>query len=228
MPAFWVGLGIAAIGGALQYQNTQQTAHRQDQQAALSIQHQSGIQKEADAKVNDEVTKLSQSTAASERASRLNDYIGVLRTAKAKTDQNPAFGSTALQQGAVNANAAGNADATQNANLMASMDAPNLQRMQESFGYGQLGTDLNTIGRQSSGQAYIDQLRQNAIRRSAGKDLAAGLMMSAGSGMASGGGGTGGTAANTRDEAATAGQFGQPMQYTPYKNGWSGQYGGKF
>ena len=180
-----------AVAAGVQYKNTQDTARRQDNQAAAAIQHQSRLQTQADAKVNDEVTRLQGSNSADEAATRLNDYMGVLRANRARTESGltPSVGSTAFQTDSGN-RAAGVGDyASKTADLLARIDAPQIQRQGEAFSYGNLGTDINLVGRQSQGQAFIDQLRQNAIRRNAKMDLASGLLSAyAGSKAGSGGG----------------------------------------
>jgi len=75
-----------------------------------------------------------------------------------------------------------------------------MQRQGEAFGYGHLATDIGLIGRESAGQRFIDELRLNSIRRSAGMDLAAGLM-----GAASGAVGAGASAAGAAGTAASGG-----------------------
>ena len=189
-----IGLALAAAAAGGQYYNTQQTAKRQDNQAALAIRNQSKIQKDADAKVNDEVTRLQGSNSADEAATRLDDYMNVLRANRARTENGlaPNVGSTAFQTDASNAATGVNDYAAKTAGLLARIDAPQMQRQGEAFSYGNLGTDLGLIGRQSQGQNFIDQLKLNAIRRNAKIDLASGLMSAAGGSMAGAAGGGGG------------------------------------
>jgi len=186
--ATYVALALAAASAGAQYVNTQNTARRQDQQAAQGILNQGRIQQEADAKVNASITDLEGSNSADERSKRLDDYMQTLRTNRAGIEggADPGYGSAAFQADSAQAGK----DATQYsegmAGLMARMDAPTMQRQGEAFGYGNLATEIGLIGRESAGQRFIDDLRLNSIRRSAGVDLAAGLMGAASSGMLSG------------------------------------------
>lgn len=177
-----------AAAAALQYHNTEQTAKRQDAASADAIRHQSKIQKEGDAKVNETVDKLATSRAESAREQRLSDYMGVLQRNRAKTTAGlaPAIGGAAFKADAAQAANDASAYADTNAGLMARMDAAGLQRQAEGVDYGRLGTELGLVGRESQGQQFLDQIRLNGIRRNAKMDLAAGLLSAYGSGAASG------------------------------------------
>lgn len=182
----------AAAGG--EYYNTQNTARRQDQAAADSIRNQSLLQKKADVQVNDTVQKLAGSNASTAQKARLDDYLSTLQRNKATTTAGltPTIGSNTFKADAANAANDANGYATKTAGLMASMDAPGIQRQAEGFDYGKLGTDLGLIGRQSQGQSFLDQVRMNGIRRNPNIDLGAGLL-NAYAGSTVGAGGAGGT-----------------------------------
>lgn len=183
-----LALGLAAASAGLQYHNTQRTARRQDQQAAEGIRNQSRVQREADAKVNDKVDELSGSTSGDERRRALDSYVAALRRGRGKTQSGfaPAFGSAAFQEGAEDAALGVEDFGLTRAGLMSRMDAPTLQRQGEAVSTGHLATDIGRIGRESSGQRFIDDLRLRAIRRNAGLDLASGLLSAAGGAVASG------------------------------------------
>lgn len=185
-----VALALAAAAAGTEYYNTEHTAHQQDQAAAQGIRNQGRIQKEGDAKVNEAVSKLAASNAESAKAQRLDDYLGVLRRNKGDLTAGltPVIGSNVFKTDAATAANDVQGYAANNAGLMARMDAPGVQRQQEGVTYGQLGTDLGLVKRDSQGQDFLDQLKLRAIRRNAGLDLAAGLM-SAGAGAAAGGAG---------------------------------------
>lgn len=188
----YVALALAAAAAGGQYYNTEHTAHQQDQQAALGIQNQANIQKQADAKVNDAVAKLADSNAASAKQSRLDDYLNVLRRNRSTTEAGltPAIGSDTFKTDAATAANDVSNYTDKNAGLMARMDAPGIQRQQEGFDYGNLATDIGLIGRESQGQNFLDQLKLGRIRRNAKIDLASGLAM-AGAGAAAGAGAPG-------------------------------------
>lgn len=190
-----IALALMAAGTGLQYKNTQDTLKRQDATAADGIRRQGVHQREADAKVNAEVEKLKASSAEDERARAQGQYMDALRKrgGNAQAGLDTAVGSDAFREGAAEAATGVQQYGRDRAGLMARIDAPGLQRQGEAFGYGRLGTDLGLIGRESSGDNFINELRLRSIRRNAGKDLLAGLMtggggalLGAGSGASSG------------------------------------------
>jgi len=184
-----IALALAAAAAGTEYVNTENTADRQDNAAAQAIQNQSKIQKQADTTVDAAVSKLAASNASDARTARLQDYLQVLRQNKGSTDAGltPTVGSDAFRTDAASAANDTNAYAQKTAGLLSRIDAPQIQRQQEGFDYGNLATDLGLIGRESQGQNFLDQLRQSRIRRNAKLDLAAGLM-SSGAGAAAGSG----------------------------------------
>lgn len=190
-----VALALAAAAAGTEYYNTENTAKRQDKQAAQSILNQTNIQKKANSRVQQTIQQVQGSSPADARAQRLADYMKTLNQAKARTDAgltNPAIGGAAFQADSANAAQQANDYGQQTAGLLARIDAPTVQRQQEGFDYGQLATDLDAIQNQSAGQAFLDRLKQASIRRNAKLDLAAGLMSAASGGV---GGGAAGVAA---------------------------------
>lgn len=185
-----IGLALAAAAAGGSYYNTQQTAKRQDQAAADSIRNQSLLQRKADTQVDSAVQKLQGSTSADANAQRLDDYMNVLRRNKATTDNGlaPTIGSQTFQTDAATRATGANDFAAKTAGLMARMDAPQMQRQQEGFDYGNLATNIGLVGRESQGQNFLDQLRLNAIRRNAKIDLASGLLMAGAGGVMNGAG----------------------------------------
>ena len=195
-----IALALAAASAGTQYYNTQQTAKRQDTQLAESLRSQGAKQREADALVADKVTEMQGSTAESDRRQALDSYIAALRKGKGNSEAGlaPLVGSDRFK-----ADAAAAAEGVQNygektAGLMARMDAPSMQRQREATGYGRLASDIGLIGRESRGQAFIDDLRLRAIRRNAGLDLLSGLLGAAGAAA----GGLGGGAATAGGQLA--------------------------
>lgn len=191
----WVALALAAASAGLQYSNTRSVQKQQDGQAAAAIRSQGAKQKDADARVDEEVKKMQASTADDERRQRLADYMTTIQRSKAGMTEGlaPQVGSDAFK-----ADAAGAAEGVQKyagdqAALMARVDAPQMQRQGEGFGFGNLATDVGLIQRGSRGQAFIDELRMRAIRRNPYTDLAAGVLGGASSAAMGMGGGYGST-----------------------------------
>lgn len=194
--AVGVGLALAATGAYVSYDNTKKTNRRADNALADQILNQSLKQREADRKVNDQVTELESSTSADERAKRLDDYMQTLRDSRGKLESGltPNIGSEAFRKDAAGDAADVMQYAGDTAGLMARIDAANLQRQGEAFGYGNLATDLNLIGREAAGQNWLDELRvKRAARRNAGKDALAAFLGGAGSAIGSAGAGSAGS-----------------------------------
>lgn len=188
---------VAALAAGGEYVNTTNTQKRQDEAAAQAIRSQGAIQQKANQQVNQTVDKIAGSTSAAAEQQRNADYMAQLQKNRAITTAGlqPTIGSSAFQQDAAQAADAVNSKAAQTAGLMARMDAPGIQRQQEGFDYGKLGTNLGLDQRQSQGQSFMDQIRMNAIHRNAKIDLAAGLANAyagAAAGGASGAAGAGG------------------------------------
>lgn len=188
-----LGLAAMAASAGAQYYNTERTADRQDRTLADNIINQGRKQQVADTAVNEEVRELQASTAADERAQRLSEYMDVVakKRGNAEAGLTPGLGSERFQSDAADATKATQGYAGKMADLMARIDAPGLQRQGEGFGYGKLATDLGLIGREASGQAFLDQLRLSRIKRDPWLDAAAAGLSGAGGAMASGSNATG-------------------------------------
>jgi hypothetical protein len=198
--ALIIGGLLSAAAAGTEYYNTEQTAKREDRQAAQSILDQMNVQKRANTRVQQTIDQVKNSTAADARAQRLSDYMNTLNQAKARTTAgltNPVIGGQTFQaDSAAAANQAENYG-EQTAGLLSRIDAPAVQRQQEGFDYGQLATDLDLLQNQSQSQAFLDQLKQKSIRRNANLDLAAGLLSSAGGAVGRMGGSSGQLVGNT-------------------------------
>ncbi|HEL4660756.1 TPA: hypothetical protein ACGW13_000161 [Stenotrophomonas maltophilia] len=185
----FIPIAIALAGTAAQQAETQRVERKQDQETAQGLLSQSRRQQEADRRVNDEIAQLETSTADAARNDRLGQYLQQLQRGRKQAVaglEGPIGGATFQADAGAARAGADNAAAT-TAGLMSRIDAPQLQRQQEAFGYGKLATDLDMEARASRGQQFIDQLRLRQIRRRPEVDLLAGLATAAGGSMAGGG-----------------------------------------
>lgn len=185
----FIPIAIALAGTAAQQAETQRVERKQDEETAQGLLNQSRRQQDADRRVNDEIAQLETSTAADDRAQRLGQYMQQLQRGQrqALSGLNSPIGGATFQADAGAARTGADNAAATTAGLMSRIDAPQLQRQQEAFGYGKLATDLDMEARASRGQQFIDQLRLRQIRRRPEVDLLAGLATSAGGAMAGGG-----------------------------------------
>jgi len=187
-----VALAAAAAASAASAYNTNQTAKKEDRKLAEGIRNQSAKQKEADARTNKEITGIENSSSRDEEAKRLDQYAAQLRKNRPTLqggNLNPLLGGDAFKADAANAAQGADAYAGQTADLMAQVDAPGMQRQGEAFGFGKLATDIDLIGRESRGQAYIDELRRRTVRRNPWIDMGAGMLSAYSGGMGGGNGG---------------------------------------
>lgn len=182
---------MAAAAGAQHY-NTERTARRQDQQAAEGIRQQGRLQRDADARVGQEVESLAASNAADERRQRLEDYMTSLRRNQSTMGEGlaPMIGSDAFREDSARGLADATSQTERTAGLMSRMDAPMMQRQGEAFGYGNLATDIGLIGRRSAGDAFINDLRLRGIRRNPWIDFGSQVAMNSAGAMGGGGGGS--------------------------------------
>lgn len=217
-----IGLGLSAAGAGASAYNAKRTADRQDRQLATSIINQGRKQQVADTAVNEEVRKLEDSNAADERAGRLAEYMDIVAKNRgtAEAGLTPGLGSERFQSDAAAATKATQGYAGKMADLMARIDAPSLQRQGEGFAYGKLATDLGLIGREASGQAFLDQLKLNRIQRNPWLDMAAAGLSGAGGGMAAGAG------AGSSTIAAGPSGLTYVVPTTRSGAGWHNAYGG--
>lgn len=192
----FIPLAIMAAGTLAQQSETERVTRKQDEATAQGLLSQSRRQQDADRRVSDEVNNVAASTSADERAQRLGEYVTQLQRGRkqAVAGLEAPFGGTTFQADTGAARAGADAAAQTTAGLMSRIDAPQLQRQGEAFGYGRLATDIDMAARDSRGQQFVDQMRLRAIRRRPEVDLLAGLATAAGGAMAGGGGGMMGAA----------------------------------
>lgn len=182
---------IMAAATAAQVANSERTARKQDRQAAEGIRRQGRLQQQADERVNQQVSDLEGSSSQQARADRQAQYMDTLRRNRASLEGGltPGVGSETFRDDSARAVEGVHDFAGRSAGLMSRMDAPGMQRQQESFGYGRTATDLGMIGRESAGDRFLDELRLRAIRRNPWVDMASGIAMSTAGGMAGAGDG---------------------------------------
>lgn len=189
MGALAVPLMFAAAAAGTSIYNTRQTEKRQDRALAEKIRQQSKKQQEADARIAETLTGLQGSNPAVERAQALADYVAQVRANAA------GMGALGQQGGAVSdAYARAAEDAAMGvsdyiggqAELMARQDAAGRQREREGRTVAGLGTNLGLIEREARGQAMLDDMRVNSIRRNPWLDAASAVLGAMAGGMGAG------------------------------------------
>lgn len=203
-----IALALAAAAAGASYYNTQRTARRQDDAAAAGIRAQSSRQRQADAQVASMIDQQAGSSGADEQASVLDQYMQQVRAAKAGS-------TTGLSQAGNVSDAARTAEADaalgvgqygqKTAGLLAAMDAPMLSRQNEAVARARGAVDLERIGRFAQGDAFLNQLRLQGVRRNPWLDAFASFAGGASSGIGAGGAGA---AANTSGASSFGSGFG--------------------
>lgn len=194
----WIALGITLLGAAASAYNTQQTAKKQDRALAAQITQQGKKQQQASAKIAEALAAQAQSDPADEQAQQMESYLTTLRQGQQNAGLNTGPGgfSEEYRRGTAEAGEQIGEYGTGRAGLLSRIDAPRLQRQNEGILFDTLGNELRMIGREASGQNYLDQLRYNSIRRDPWLDALSGVASGYGGAMAGRGGGapTGGGA----------------------------------
>lgn len=196
---FWLPVAMALGSAALGWWNQEQLAKKQDQQAARTITNQAAEQRKADAKLADLVKNLGASNQEEERAQQQGRYLDTLRLGAASSGVQPVMGnvSDAYRAGTAAANEDVANFGADRAGLLARMDAPQLQRMNEGILFSNTGVDLDQIRRGASGQAYLDDLRLKSLRANPWVDALSQAGMAYAGGMAGGGGSAAGVDSGT-------------------------------
>ena len=189
----FVPLILSLAGTAVQANETARVQRKEEDTLNQQLIQRGVKQRTADERVDQEVRSLEGSRSDDERVQRLGDYMATLQRGKgmAQAGLTPQVGSSAFQSDAAQAAANVMSGAAQRAGIQARIDAPQLQRQDEAFGYGRAATDLDLIRRESQGDEFVNQLRLRAIRRRPGMDLLAGGLQGAGNSMAGGYDGSG-------------------------------------
>jgi len=186
-----VMLALAAAAAGTTYYNTQKTAQRQDNQMAAQLRQQGKRQHDADAKVNELITKTAGSNPDSEKADILGKYMAQMQATGGNATQGLGQVGAVSDAYTKSANdaALGIGDYGKHvAGLLSRMDAPGMQRTGEALDAARFESDLNRIKRFSAGDDFLAKLKFDQIRRNPYLDLASGLMGGASSAMGAGAG----------------------------------------
>lgn len=162
-----IGLLAASAGlTGLSAYNQNQALKKQDAATAAGIRQNALLQQQANARVNQVVQQQAQSNPAQITADRNAQYLDALRQNQQLAQQRllrSGLGQAYAQRAAANQGAE-NDYAQRMANLMAQADAPGLQRQQEAFNFGDLGTDIGVLNDQSRGNQFVTGLKVKGIQ----------------------------------------------------------------
>lgn len=185
-----VPLALAAAGTGVQTFVQQKALRDQDEAAAQGIRVQAGHQREADARVAQEVANLEQSSPEAAQKSATDAFMDQLRRTRASAQGEQQIGalSDEYNTGAAKAGKAIDQYGANRAGTLARINAPAVQRQNETFSRLRAGTDLGLIDNAAQGDQFLAQLRQQSIRPNPWAAAGGELLAGAGSGMAANGG----------------------------------------
>jgi len=187
-----IGMALAGAAAGANAYNTNRTLNKQDQQVAAGIRRQQQTQREADARVAQELAKVKASNPQDEAAANQEAMLAQIAGAQAKARrgfQMPGAASADYRQAAGAAGAGATDYASQIASLLAQTDAAQQQRQQEGFDRADLATDIGVIARRSQGDQFVNDLKVRGIRRNPWIDMAAQAAQGYAIGSIAGGGG---------------------------------------
>lgn len=178
---FWIPALMAAAGTGASYVNQQKANQRQNDSEVLAQQNQDQITNKANAATRALTQQISKDTPQTIARQATGDYVSQLRKNAAGSTQGGSttgeaqtFGqSTSALAPSVNGNARYNSGTAASqkevqsfgdnyASELGGIDAATRQRQNEGIAMQTLGTQLNTLGAQSYGQNFVDQLRAQA------------------------------------------------------------------
>lgn len=161
-------IATAALAG-LSAVDQNQTMRRQDRDAAAGIRQNMLLQDQANQKIAQAIQQQQESNPAAAEASQNDKYLQQLQQQQQLAQQRLSRGGlgSAYTDRANTAAANEQGYATKLAGLMSAVDAPSLQRQQEAYTFGDLGTDIGTIRRDSQGNAYTAGIKAGSHRPNA-------------------------------------------------------------
>lgn len=196
----WIMVGIAVASAVASAYAQDRAAKQQDRLAAQNIQNQARAEQTASAKVNEMLKRVSESNPQQARQERMDEYLATLQhgaQAGAINDGPGAFSDAYRQSAAAASGQLGEYGNTR-AGLMARLDAPVIQRMNEGVLFDNTRNDIRSIGRNANQDDFLARLQIQNTRVNpwvqAGLSAAGSYASAkAGNGGWGGGGGAGAT-----------------------------------
>lgn len=187
--ALWIPAVLSAVGAGVQGYSSYQANKSQDEAAAQGIRTQDAHQRDADARVAQEVTKLQSSSPEDSQRQATDAFMDQLKRTRSQAHGADTVGNTSDQFNADSASATADVDkyGANRAGVLGRINAPGLQRTAEGISRLRAGSDLGVIGRASAGDEFLTQLRARSIRPNPWTQAAGQVIGGIGSGMASNG-----------------------------------------
>lgn len=186
-----VPLAASAAGAAANRKAETDATERSDKIATDAILRQAANNREADTKVSQAVQKIAASNPQAAVNDRRTQYLDALRRAQPETDSAMPATPGASARFAEDVNAAGmsaTARGADEADTLANLEAPGIQRQNEANVTAQAGSDLGLIAGRSRSDDYLTRLRLARVRPNASLKAFGSLLSGAGGAAASNGG----------------------------------------
>lgn len=163
--ALWVPAVIAAVGSGIQAKEAHDVAKDQDEAAAQGIRTQAGRQREADARVQQEVDKIGASSPEESQREATDAFMQQLQRTRSQARGGESVGavSDAYTTDSAAATKAVDQYGANRAGVLGRISAPGLQRTAETVSRLRAGSDLGQIGRNAAGDQFLNQLRMSQI-----------------------------------------------------------------
>jgi hypothetical protein len=162
-----IPLALAAAGTGVDMYNTKRANDKRDDLAAQGLRRQREHQRNANARISEQLGALENSSPEASRDAALNEYLTQLRSARGS-----ATGAVQNVPGASKRYAAdveGNQAAIGNfgqrvAGTLSRISAAGRQRQQEAIGSGRMMADVAGVARDASGDDYVNRLRIASVQ----------------------------------------------------------------
>lgn len=225
-----IGLILAAAGTGTGLVNERAAAKAQDRQAALGIQRQSALRRQAGARAGEQVESFRESGPEESQAAALASFQEALRRAQPEADTaffeggavNPRFAEDVAERQATLGD-----EVQDTAGRLAMIDAPRLQRQNEQIQMGRTQSDLGQLADRSQTEEFLNRMRIASRQPNPWVNGLSQLMQGVGTAMAMGtpaaAGGAPATAAATTPAglATTPAAGGMSIGAAPWRMGAS-------
>jgi hypothetical protein len=192
--AFWIPAVLAASGAGVDMYNTKKTADKRDDIALAGLKKQGAHQRDADARITQELNAMEASTPEDERKASLDQYLTQLRSAKASAHGAAGGpGGSRFKDDSRTAKAGIDNFGQRVAGTVSRIGAAGKQRQGERISAGRTAADVGLIGRNSSGDAAVNRMKMDAVQLNPWLQALGIALKAAGVGMGAAGaaGGTG-------------------------------------
>lgn len=184
------GLILSAVGGGATAINSARTLKKADRTTAAGIIKNAANQREADARVNQQISDIGANTGEAERGASLEDFQSALRAGQGDTEGalSPVVGANPRFAERVAEGKAGlQTEGGEQAQRLSIIDGILRQRINEGQDINRTAGDLNRIKADISGEEFLTRLRAASHTNNPIVDVLGGVAKGAGSSLALGG-----------------------------------------